>query len=73
MTRRRERGWGGSLEKRTGTLGMKAFKGFNSNLCGRAVIDMTPKYKQMIHKNFILQFISIINISLSTSELTSSN
>ena len=68
MRRCRERGWGGSLEKRTGTPGMKAFKGFNLNLCGKCVIDMAPKYKQMIHKNFILQFISIINISLSTSE-----
>ena len=36
MRRSREkRGWGGSLEKRTGTLGIKDFKGFNLNLCGR--------------------------------------
>jgi len=35
MTKCRERGWGGSLEKPTGTPGMKNFKEFNLNLCGR--------------------------------------
>ena len=35
MRRCRERGWGGSLEKHTGTPGMKDFKGFDLNLCGR--------------------------------------
>jgi len=41
MRRYRERGWGGSLEKPTGTLGMKNSKGFNLNLCGRWVINIT--------------------------------
>ena len=41
MRRCRERGWGGSLEKPTGTPGMKNLKGFSLNLSGKGVIDMT--------------------------------